>query len=80
MVLPPRPGVTYLIKAILHNNLAGLGPDRGEEEMQFLVSQERHGADTQDIKAGPDFLARHTEVLRMEVSENGDITKMMIKP
>lgn len=45
--------MTYLIKAILHNNLAGLGPDRGEEDMQFLVSQERHGADTQDIKAGP---------------------------
>ena len=44
--------MTYLIKAILHNNLAGHGPDTGEEDMRFLVSKERHGADAEDLKAG----------------------------
>lgn len=44
-------GVKYLIKAILHNNLAGHGPDSGEEDMLFLVSKERYGADTTDLKA-----------------------------
>lgn len=53
-------GMTYLIKAILHNNLAGLGPDRGEEDMQFLVSQERHGADTQDIKVSVRAMSAYT--------------------
>lgn len=50
---PPRfaGGVKYLIKAILHNNLAGHGPDSGEEDMLFLVSKERYGADTTDLKA-----------------------------
>jgi len=45
-------GTTYLIKAILHNNLAGRGPDQGEENMLFLVSRERHGADREDFKVG----------------------------
>jgi hypothetical protein len=70
--------MTYLIKAILHNNLAGLGPDRGEEDMQFLVSQERHGADTQDIKAGPvgrwwnwPDLLHGRSFGKLEVSESG---------
>jgi len=53
-------GTTYLIKAILHNNLAGRGPDQGEENMLFLVSRERHGADREDFKVSVTAISSYT--------------------
>ena len=41
---------SYPIKAILHNNLAGKGPDGGSEGLVFLVSQRWQGVDVRDVK------------------------------
>ena len=43
-------GESYPIKAVLHNNLAGKGPDAGAEGIVFLVSEQSHGVDVRDLK------------------------------
>ncbi|CAK9027277.1 unnamed protein product [Durusdinium trenchii] len=45
-----KEGVTFPIKAILQNNLAGKGPDQGEETIEYLVTREAYGSDTEDFK------------------------------
>lgn len=50
---------SFPIKAVLHNNLAGKGPDGGSEGLVFLVSQESHGVEVRDLKISLHALSRY---------------------
>ncbi|CAE7228830.1 VAC14, partial [Symbiodinium sp. CCMP2456] len=54
-----RAGGEQRSEAVLHNNLAGKGPDGGSEGLVFLVSQESHGVVVRDLKISLHALSRY---------------------